>query len=206
MRVTVNGEPVGIEITNLNNLEELLLMLQKQGVPENHLIGTIKVDGEMFTESYPGQSKEIGLTAIGNVEVITVSSEQLASAITKDSAVFIDRLVQGTNKTAELFRIADESEANTHFVNLVEAMRDFIQVIGRLQSILRWDFKEIVYEGEPVQAEWDRLIGLIDELTEVHEQRDWILIADLLEYELAPCFAKWGEIFNKKLTAKQSAL
>ena len=202
MRVTVNGEPVGVENTDLNNLEELLLMLQKQSVPENHLIGTIKVNGEMFSETYPGQSKEVGLTTVGSVDVTTVSSEQLASAITKDSGVFIDRLVQGTNKTAELFRIADESEANAHFVNLVEAMRDFIQIIGRLQKILQWDFKEIVYEGEPVQAEWDRLVGLIDELTEVHEQRDWILMADLLEYELAPCFTKWGEIFNKKLTAK----
>jgi len=204
MKVTVNGRQVDLDWLETSNLEELLVKLAQEGIPEDHLIGSVVVDGEPFSESYPGQSKEIDLKTVREIDVTTVSSVQFASAAAKDSGVFIDRLIRGTNKTAELFRMADEAEANTHFVTLIDAIREFVRFIDEMKNILQWNFHVSLYQGEPVQKEWDRLVGLIDELTEVHEERDWILIADLLEYELAPSFTKWGEIIAIKGSEGQS--
>jgi hypothetical protein len=197
MNITVNGNQVA-DTCGTANLEEVLVKLSRTAVPVNHMVSSVTVNGRHFTELYPGQSREISSTAIHDLSIGTVSLERFAAASMQDGALFLERIAAYALKTAELFRIYDETEANQHYAQLLDSLRSMFHFIDGLQKTLQWDFTRTQYQNEPVQKEWIRLTELIDELMKIQEEGDWILLADLIEYEMAPLLETWAKIFREK--------
>lgn len=198
MNITVNGNQITERCAGAPTLEDVLVKLSKTAVPDNHLVSSVTVNGRHFTELYPGQSREINTEKIFDLNVDTVSLEQFAEASLKDGAVFVERIAAHALKTAELFRMYDETEANQHYAQLLESLRSLFHFISSLQTTLKWDFSKMLYQNEPVQREWQKMTELIDELMNIQEEGDWILLADLLEYELVPILENWKKIFAEK--------
>ena len=91
-----------------------------------------------------------------------------------------------------------ESEINHKFLqglelfqDLLDVTRDFMSMVG----VLRHDFISV---SEP---EFDTLVekvsALLGEMTEVLESEDWILLADLLEFEFTPVCGSWNKVLEK---------
>lgn len=199
MNITVNGTPVTDQWQSATNLEEILVDLSRNVVPQDHLVGTVKLNGEEFSESYAGQARDIEIVNVNDLDVTTVPLKKLAFVAMKDSTIFLERIITSVKKTAELFRLYDEAEANGHYANLIESLRALYQFIDMTQKTINWDFNASMYNGQPVQKEWERLISLVDELREVQEEGDWILLADVLEYELATALSNWKKILKEKV-------
>jgi hypothetical protein len=198
MNITVNGLTINETCDGSANLEDVLVRLSRIELSENHLVGVVKVNGEEFSESYPGQAKEIGVEEIRELEITTVSLEKLVSAAIKDCTVFLERIVESVQKTAELFRMSDEAEANEYFAKVLESIRALLKFIDTTRNTINWDSHTPVYNGQPIQKEWESLLELVSEMQVTQEEGDWILLADMLEYELAPVLSRWMGIFKGK--------
>ncbi len=198
MNITINGNMVNGQCASAGNLEEALVQLANNAVPENHLVGTVVVNGNEFSELYPGQARDIGLERVMDLDIKTVSLEQVAGAALKDSSVLITRIIDSANRTAELFRMYDEAEAFENFINLLESFRDLFKFIDTTRNTINWDFEGTQYNGHTVQDEWSKLINIIDEIKTTQEEGDLILLADLIEYEIVPMLTNWIAIFETK--------
>jgi cell fate (sporulation/competence/biofilm development) regulator YmcA (YheA/YmcA/DUF963 family) len=198
MNITINGSLVNKSIENINNLEEILINLSDTSIPPNHLVGSVMINGNEFSEVFPGQAKEIAAVNINDLDIETVSFEKFAEAAIKDSAFFIKNIIASVNKTAELFRIYDETEANEKMAQIIDPLRALVVFINSTRVDLKWDFENDQIDGHPIVKDWEKLHGVIDELKLTQEEGDWILYADLLEYELVPVLNVWVNIFEEK--------
>ncbi len=198
MNIIINGASIGENMEEAANLEDVLVKLSRGKLPEDHLVGTVKVNGREFSELYPGQSQEVVVEKINDLEITTVSLEKFAAAAINDCTVFLVRLVESVQKTAELFRMSDETVANEYFAKVVETIRALLQFIETTRKTVDWNFQTSMYNGKPIQEEWDRLLEVVDELHEIQEESDWILLADILEYEFVPALNRWKEIIGEK--------
>lgn len=197
MNITINGTPVK-EYAAADNLEDIVVGLSKSAVPENHLVGTIRVNGQEYSEQYPGESRTIDKRSIDNLEIDTVSVKTYVSAALKDTDILLERIIVSSRNTAELFRMGDEYEAFGHYANLLESLRAFIQFVNTAAQTTQWDPALKSPAGSSVEDEWARIQEIIDELGTVQDEGDLILVADLLEYELNPALSRWQEIFKQK--------
>lgn len=198
MNITINGSLVNKSIEHINNLEEILINLSDTSIPPNHLVGSVTVNGNEFSEVFPGQAKEIAAVNINDLDIETVSLEKFAEAAIKDSAFFVKNIIASVNKTAELFRIYDETEANEKMAQIIDPLRALIVFINSTRIDLKWDFENDQIDGHPIVKDWEKLHSVIDELKLTQEEGDWILYADLLEYELVPVLNVWVNIFEEK--------
>ena len=198
MIVTVNGRPILDNFEHISNLEDVLVELSEGTLPEDHLVGSVIVNGKEFSELYPGQSQEVFTDTINKLEIATVSLDEFSEAALKDCQVFIERLMQSVYKTAALFSMSDESEATESFSQVLDTIRALVNFIGSLRTNLNWDFKTIPYKKYYVQNEWDRLVEIIDEIHNIQREADWILMADILEYEVTEILKSWKEIIALK--------
>jgi cell fate (sporulation/competence/biofilm development) regulator YmcA (YheA/YmcA/DUF963 family) len=198
MNITINGSLVNKSIENINNLEEILINLSDTSIPPNHLVGSVMINGNEFSEVFPGQAKEIAAVNINDLDIETVSFEKFAEAAIKDSAFFVKNIIASVNKTAELFRIYDETEANEKMAQIIDPLRALVVFINSTRVDLKWDFENDQIDGHPIVKDWEKLHGVIDELKLTQEEGDWILYADLLEYELVPVLNVWVNIFEEK--------
>jgi len=55
--------------------------------------------------------------------------------------------------------------------------------------------KEI--EGQSLEDRQETLTGLMAQMLEANQNQDWVLLADLLEYEMIPYYEDWRETLSR---------
>ena len=124
------------------------------------------------------------------MEIRSVPYDEMAMDIAEELHKVTDIMSSGSRSVAALFRRADDDEALEMLQDLLEVTRDFMSMIG----VLRNNF------SIPVDAEFmarvEQISSLLTEMTDVLENEDWILLADLLEYEFVPTCDSWKQIIR----------
>lgn len=193
MQISINEQPLDLNLQHCRNLEEVLVEVADHWIPEGEQVFQVKVNGGVFSERYPRESRYIDLDTITRLEINTVSDRELAGAILQKAANQAEILIQALEKGATLFRLADENEANFYFAQVLDSLRWLFQ-IGQLGGqVLNIDLAHHP-EGSRIEDFLTRLEGLLTEMTQVHQDGDFILLADLMEYELLPAVNEWQTI------------
>uniref|UniRef100_I2Q272 Uncharacterized protein n=1 Tax=Desulfovibrio sp. U5L TaxID=596152 RepID=I2Q272_9BACT len=186
--ISVDGRETGMDINQFQNLEEILLRIMGGGELEGRVVTDVFVNNESFSEIYPHQAEDIEIDEIKSVEVKSVPVADMALDITVELNKVVLLMDQGARRVAELFRQADDAEALEVYQDLMDVTRDFLNMIGVLRG-------ESVARGTAAfDASADEISNLFSEMVEVLENEDWILLADLLEYEFVPAMTRWKTV------------
>jgi uncharacterized protein YegJ (DUF2314 family) len=186
--IVIDGMQTGLSVNNYQNLEELLVKVLEEDALENRVVTDVLVDEENFSEIYPHQAEDITNGEFQRVEIISVPIEEMAVNITRELYKVVRLMEQGGRSVADLFRQADDSEALEVLQDLLDVTRDFLNMIG----VLRNEFS--LSNNKEFNANAEEITHLFTEMSEVMENEDWILLADILEYEFIPSVNKWKRV------------
>ncbi len=188
--IVIDGQHTSIKVNNFANLEELLVKVLEEDALENRVITDVFVNDEAFSEIYPHQAEDIETREISSVKICSLPIAEVAMSISDELYKVIHIMSEGSRRVAELFRQADDSEALETYQDLLEVVRDFLGMIGVLRS--EFSLEENTAFNEAVEE----ISSLLGEMTEVMENEDWVLLADLLEYEFLPAVEKWKQVIH----------
>ncbi len=186
--IVVDGRETGLAIQSFDNLEQLLVKVMEDRHLEGRIVTDVFVNKEAFSEIYPHQAEDVEACDIESVEIVTVATSEMAVNITRELYKVVTLMDHGARRVAELFRKAEDTEALAVDPDLMDVTRDFLGTIG----VLRGEFSLKQTPGFEESAQ--ELSSLFSEMLEVIENEDWILLADLLEYEFIPSVERWKKI------------
>ena len=186
--IVVDGRDTGMEIQNFENLEQLLIKVMEANHLNDRVVTDVLVNKEPFSEIYPHQAEDIETSEIESVEIISMATAEMAVNITRELYKVVTLMDHGARKVASLFRKADDNEALEVYQDLMDVTRDFLGMIGVLRGEFSLKHNATFNEGA------EELSSLFSEMLEVIENEDWILLADLLEYEFIPTVERWKKI------------
>jgi len=189
--ISVDGRETGIEIKQFQNLEEILLRIMETDELEGRIVTDVFVNKESFSEIYPHQAEDIESDEIESVEVKSVPVMDMALSITHELGKVVRLMDHGARRVAELFRQADDAEALEVYQDLMDVTRDFLGMIGVLRS------ESAKSPNSAFDAAADDISNLFSEMLEVLENEDWILLADLLEYEFIPAMGRFKTVIGE---------
>ncbi len=189
--IVIDGQNTGLNVSNYQNLEDLLVKMMESGNLEDRVVTDVLVDDESFSEIYPHQAEDIETSSIQKVEIKSVAVSDMAVSITTELEKVVHIMSRGGRQVAELFRQADDSEALELFQDLLDVTQNFMRMIG----VLREEFD--LSKSTEFNAASQEISGVLSEVSEVLENEDWILMADLLEYEFIPTVEKWDKVVSK---------
>lgn len=197
MQVTLNDQSLPVDLSHLRNLEEALMELNEKFIPTGEQLFQVQLNGQFFTERYPRESRYITLGEVSTLDLKTVTDSDLARGILGDAAVKVQTLVEALEKGAALFRLAAEDEANYYFAQVLDALRWLLQTGEGACQVLDVDLaKECSPQIGDVAEFLKRFQDLLDEMLQVYQEEDYILLADLMEYELLPMVQEWQKILS----------
>jgi len=197
MQVTLNDQSLPVDLSHLRTLEEALLELNEKFVPSGEQLFQVQVNGQFFTERYPREYRYVTLGEVSTLDLKTVTDADLARGILSDAADKVQTLVQALEKGAALFRLAAEDEANHYFAQVLEALRWLLQTGEGACQVLDVDMaKANAPQVGDVSDFLKRFQDLLDEMLQVYQEEDYILLADLMEYELLPMVQEWQKILS----------
>lgn len=188
--IIIDGRQSELNVGNFANLEEILVNVMGEGIMENRVVTDVLVNNETFSEIYPHQAEDIGSEFIKSVEVRSVPVGEMAVSIAREMYKVAQMMANGSHHVARLFRQAEDAEALELFQDLLDVTRDFMAMLG----VLRSEFS--LSNTKEFMEHVDQFSNLLSEMTEVLESEDWILLADLLEYEFLPVCESWKKVIQ----------
>lgn len=151
---------------------------------QSRIVTDVLVNDEAFSEIYPHQAEDMEASYIKRVEIVSVPASEMAQDITRELYKVVTLLGTAGRQVSDLFRQADDDQALELYGDLLDVNRDFLSMVGVLRTQYATD------TSEEFEASLSDLSSLFSEMLEIQENEDWILLADLLEYEYLPVVEK----------------
>lgn len=189
--IIVDGKEYGRKINEFENLEQLLKAIADDPVMKNRVITDVLINEENFSEIYPHQSEDMDCSDITKVEVRSREAGSMAVDVSGELEKVARIMEKSAKSIATLLREDKQTEALEMFQDLLDVTRDFMGLLAHLRDrYLGGADQEFIQKTEEFSS-------FISELTQVLENEDWILLADMLEYEFAPLCVSWQEAGRK---------
>ena len=130
---------------------------------------------------------------INSLEIELANLKDLVATNLSNALGYLENLIPGFQQASGLFRMGNEQEANKFYIQILDGMDWFSEVVNIVMGSQGQgsDSEVILSERQ------DKLTGLMSQMLEANKNQDWILLADILEYEMAPFYKEWQDILKK---------
>ena len=190
MKLTINGVEQEESELKGETLEAILDMMVKN-TPGSY-IRRIWLDQQEF----PADDRETlqkKPTDINSLEVELANLKDLLATNLSNALDYLEKLIPGFDQAADLFRMGNEQEANKFYIQILDGMDWFSEVIN---IVMDSEFKRSAPEGT-LRLRQAKLTDLMSQMLEANKNQDWVLLADILEYEMIPFYKEWQTILAK---------
>jgi hypothetical protein len=134
------------------------------------------------------------LASLNKISLETGLASDLAQETLESIDEFQSALINELSRTAELFRIDTFEKSNEAFARCLDGLQILLNTTLSVAGLIQVGAPEVV-AGEGTLEECTRKISrILDELIEAQTNRDGILVADLIEYELHPLLEDWPTV------------
>ncbi|MBU1652852.1 hypothetical protein KKA00_11570, partial [bacterium] len=127
-------------------------------------------------------------------------------------ADFLEQLLKELQSTSDLFRLSRGERSNESYLRSIDGLQVFMHTMETCRRLLGLSYELVTVPAadgltEKTIAESRRaLFAVLDNMIDAQSDQDWVLLADLLEYELIPALHDWRQIIPEilKLTQPQN--
>ena len=194
MRIYVNEQEEQMEFPPGASLRDIMSCIGKKIAHADGVITRIRVNGQEVDEDENGDYPGIAIGEIDSLDLRTGSPWEVACRSISDAINYLGNLNPGIKKTADLFRVGEEATAHVQYGLCVEGINWFLQVLEGVRQVTGLDYQQIPFSGLPIQSHIEKLEQTIRGMWSAQSDKDWIMLSDLLEYELLPAMETWKEI------------
>ena len=185
----------GKDFLNCSSLKDLVEQIETQVRSKGRVVCSVAVNGLRLNEA---DELRLGATLKQDIDFIEVETERpdhlLQSTVVSQIELMqeIDRVAQAA---AEAFRQLNLSRAHEFLISLLDGCRWFTDSLVALRDVVSSLGKVDIDAEEWRKAETD-LHSVLSQVLAAVESSDRILLADLLEYELANSLEKWRKLLG----------
>lgn len=196
MEIILDGKALNDTLSG-DNLMDMLQDLAAKYLGDDLAIRELLINGSPYEEAVHGLAEEVPRQGITRLEIETITARDLALAFLENYQPTLATLALAIEKVAELFRVGDERTANEEYLQFLEALEILLETLQRSSDALGLDMEYISCDGVSAQNRLERLSLLTGEMLSAQEQDDWVLLADLLQYDLKPELKAWAQIMEQ---------
>jgi hypothetical protein len=195
MKILVNGIEKNFACDG-KTLGDLLDHILAQEPELGNCFGSIRLNEQEVLED----STEVRQTPVSGIDTLEAEVFSLNQILEKNIANaqdYLNKLIPGIEKASDLFRTGNEQEANKFFINIIDGMEWFSQVMDSVAKATETESTDIKFVGKSFTDRQGKLVNLTRQMVEANENQDWVLLADLLEYEIQPYYCDWEDQLPK---------
>ena len=194
MKVSING--VAQEESDYEGeTVSAILDAMAQKTPGSY-IRRIWLDDQEFP-SDDREALQTRISDIGSLKVETANYKDLVATNLANALGYLKKLIPGFEQAADLFRAGNEQEANKYYLQILDGIEWFSQVVSVIMSPDEGETELPDTDNESLEVRQKKLTDLMSQMLEANENQDWVLLADILEYEMVPFYKDWEKILSK---------
>lgn len=183
------------------SLKDLISRLEDEFQGRGEVICEIRVNGMVVHEK---DESTFAQSAMEEIESLSIASERPGDLIlsTLGSALdYVPRLHKACESTAELMRGSDSRLAQMNFTELLDGCQWLVDTVVYLRSAAD-------SVGNPIkdQLAWRTAEGrfaiIVGDILAAFQKKDFVLVADLVEYDLFNHLEEWSNVIRNEHGAR----
>ena len=195
MKVLINSQEKDTQIPGMNTLQEVIRKVEPE-LPMNHIITQVKLNGRLLPDKWYATADSTFILESDELDFITESAINIGKKAFLNSKAQFDQIIEILLDIADKYRMDDENIANQKFVIAVDNLQAYFQVIKESYTLMGLEL-EPEYIGKITVKEYmENFSAKLSELIETQQKKDWVLFADLIEYELIPFLTDFKDIYK----------
>jgi hypothetical protein len=175
------------------------LLQEDDYIPRDHGIVRVILDGADSIQVMVEESENMVPEAIGKLEIYTKDSISITRDGFQRAATLVESIKKEVTAAADLFREGTIKEASGKIVNVMEAIKPMVNFVNSVGMNFSLNFEEILYNpttNTSLREKIETFLTTLQELVMAQEKRDYVEMADYLEYQLVEDMADWTTIFD----------
>lgn len=176
------------EFPAISTLGELIEVSSKAARENGDFVCAVNVNGMDLNEEQESQFEKTPLSEIKRFSIKTQNLSILLDESMVQCHGFLGHLIGSIEKASHMFRAEDLGAAHRFYSTCIDGTQLFIEMVTHYK---------VAYQNSkgPCPAVWgtleERLEKSLLQILEAYRQKNYILVADLLEYELSPILGQW---------------
>jgi len=199
-RLFVNNEEVLAPPPCLSSLEQVIKHVEDNLLPPNTIIRQVNLDGQPVDAGNCQADPTLvlgDLTSRKRVEVFTCSVLEIALDSIREAGSYLDRVETLTPSLAMAFRDYPGPETFESLRQLYDGFYWMNTLLSRLETVFKINLDEMEVDGVSLREHHQKFISVLQQLVGAQEQEDFILVADLLEFEIVPMIPVWRSLLTR---------
>ncbi len=205
MEIKINDNLVLYEPELPISWENFLSDLLRKHIDKKHGITSIRVDGAEAIEMMTEKSQELLSKEIKCIEVFTSDSLTIAQTGIEKIFQIVGKIKADATETADLYREGKIKDASDKILYIINAMTPVIFFITSIEKNFELNFEQINYSNDTTLKEKIEYFSeSFEELIQAQEKKDFIELADYLEYQFTDDLSDWEKLIEILLSEIKS--
>lgn len=197
MQVYLDRQPLNAEAGSPETLAEWAAYASQQAQAQNRVVVGICCDGRAVQASELEALLDHEASQFQRVDFSTCQTTALASAALAQAAELLGQLSASEASVAGLLNQGQTDKAIEVLQTTFFGWNQVHQAVAKSSQLLNWPLDEMTLDDKPITAVFEQLAGLLGEVRQALESQDYVLLADLLQYEFGPITAKWQGLLEQ---------
>ncbi len=200
MKIKIDGNYVDLSVHG--NKQDSLYDFISNGIvnfiPKGRVIKDIYLNGTKFDELLINdeKAKALGLGEGGELSIITMGSNELILESISAINNYFNDLSKNLSKVSDLLRVGNDKDGFNDFAADLKGVTAFVQIMDKLAPFLNIDYSIYTYKEKTIKAYFDDLEAVLSKILETQKDRDYIMLADVIEFEMEPLLKVWQEVLE----------
>jgi hypothetical protein len=138
---------------------------------------------------------------LATIEVAAGTPASLMERTLQDAALATDSLGLAADAIGQEFRGTDVGTANQSLAQLAESLRAVVGIVGAVGLAFKVDLDRVRCGDRSVSTMVGELTKYMEELVTAQRSEDWITVADVLQYDMAPALKRWRPLLEALVPA-----
>jgi len=206
MDIRVDGETVGLPTEELQSVGDVFERVDKLAAAKDSSVVAVTIDGTQIGTEEINEITERPVDAFDRFEFVTQNTGELVETLIGELESKIEELGALVRELATRFQGETETLPVDMLAAAVDAWQGILERIVAAANLLRVDIDTIEVVGVGTARDMHvQITESLAKLVEAVEQNDLVLVADLLEYEVAPSIERETDVLASVRQAATSS-
>ncbi|HEC25688.1 MAG TPA: hypothetical protein ENI54_06750 [bacterium] len=167
-------------------------------IPKGSVIKDIYLNGIKFDELLVNdeKTKTIRIDGDGELNITTMTSNDLIKESIVAIKNYFNDLSISLNEVSDLLRIGNDKDGFNNFAADLKGIASFVQMMDKIAVFLKIDYSIYTYKEKTIKEYFDDLEEILSKILEMQKNRDYIMLADTIEFEMEPEIKIWQEVLE----------
>mgnify|MGYP001189830905 CR=1 FL=1 len=202
-KIIINNEEKNCDTSSFGNLNKLYENLLGEFATKESFVTSIKLNGEELSENELQKKGDLPVNDIETFEMIILTLPEMTLNSINNVMEYLAKLIPAVKNASELFRTKSPEEANKYYLQCVEGLTWFQEVVDNISSLLKLELEKLDFGSKSFEELQKQLLSITKEIHDSQDKKDWVMLADLLEYELTPYLEEWQSVLPLFVRAVQ---